>query len=131
MPLNQRVRAEKGGRAMWDWQAWRCFDEVRETFEDKGWDPWLPERLDNEVVPLLAESNEHRIAFFARDSESGECMFELRDRRRPVAVFVRGTDNIPTPERASSLLDERGAAMSRSSSPDDRVLYELPKTAVG
>ena len=114
---------------MWDWQAWRCFDEVREAFEEKGWEPWLPERLDNEVVPLSAESGEHRIAFFARDSRSGECMFELRDRRRPVAVFVRGTDNIPTPEGATNLLDDRVAAMSRSSSPDDRALYELPATA--
>ena len=118
---------------VWDWQAWRCFDEVRETFEEKGWEPWLPERRDNEVVPLLAESGEHRIAFFARDSRSGECMFELRDKRRPVAVFVRGTDNIPTPEGASGLLDDRGDVMSRSSSPDDRVLYELPAapSAVG
>lgn len=116
---------------MWDWQAWRCFDEVRETFEERGWDPWLPERLDNEVVPLLAESGDHRIAFFARDPGSGECMFELRDKRRPVAVFIRGTESIPTPEDASALLDDRGATLSRSSSPDDRVLYDLPATAVG
>ena len=118
---------------VWDWQAWRCFDEVRETFEEKGWEPWLPERRDNEVVPLLAESEEHRIAFFARVPESGECIFELRDKRRPIAVFVRGTDNIPTPEGASDLLGDRGDVMSRSSSPDDRVLYELPAvpSAVG
>lgn len=118
---------------MWDWQAWRCFDEVRETFEEKGWEPWLPEQSGNEVVPLLAESGEHRIAFFARDPRSGECVFELRDKRRPVAVFVRGTDNIPTPEGATSLLDERRAAMSRSSSPVDRALYEVPAvpSAVG
>lgn len=116
---------------MWDWQAWRCFDEVRETFEEKGWEPWLPERIDNEVVPLLAESGEHRIAFFARDPRSGECVFELRDKRRPVAVFVRGIGNVPTPEVASSLLDERGAALSRSASPDDRALYELPAATAG
>ena len=118
---------------VWDWQAWRCFDEVRETFEEEGWEPWLPERRDNEVVPLLAESEEHRIAFFARVPESGECIFELRDKRRPIAVLVRGTDNIPTPEGASDLLGDRGDVMSRSSSPDDRVLYELPAvpSAVG
>ena len=94
---------------MWDWQAWRCFDEVRETFEERGWESWLPERLDNEVVPLLAESDEHRIAFFARDPESGECVFELWDKRRPVAVFVRGTGNVPTPKEASALLKKTGA----------------------
>ena len=116
---------------MWDWQAWRCLDEVRETFEERGWEPWNPERLDNEVVPLLAESGEHRIAFYARDPKSGECIFELRDKRRPVAMFIRGTHNIPTPAGASDLLDDRGAAMSRSSSPDDRVLYELPTATVG
>lgn len=116
---------------MWDWQAWRCFDEVRETFEEKGWEPWMPERRDNEVVPLLAESDEHRIAFFARDPKTGECMFELRDKQRPIAVFVRGTENIPTPEEARSLLKDRGATLSRSSSPDDRVLYELPATMAG
>lgn len=116
---------------MWDWQAWRCFDEVLETFEEKGWEPWRPERLDNEVVPLLAESGEYRIAFFARDPGSGQCVFELRDKRRPVAVFVRGTENIPTPEGASGLLDDRGATMRHSSSPDDRTLYELPTTVGG
>ncbi|QIN77358.1 hypothetical protein GBA65_01215 [Rubrobacter marinus] len=122
---------EEAERAMWDWQAWRCFDEVRETFEEKGWEPWLPERLDNEVVPLLAESDGYRIAFFARDGRTGECVFELRDKRRPVAVFVRGTENIPTPEGATDLLENRGAAMSRSSSPADRALYELPATVGG
>ena len=113
---------------MWDWLAWRCFDEVRETFEEKGWNLWAPERFDNEVVPVLAESGEYRIAFFGRDPRSGECTFELGDKRRPVAVLIRGTENVPTPEEASNLLDDRGAAMSRSSSPEDRALYELPAT---
>lgn len=123
--------AEGGLGVMWDWQAWRCFDEARETFEAKGWNSWLPEHLNNEIVQLLAKSGEHRIASFTRDPGSGEFMFELRDKCRLVAVFITGHGQHPHPEGASTaLLDECGDAPSRSSFPDDQALYQLPAAAV-
>ena len=58
-------------------------------------------------------------------------MFELRDKCRPIEVFIRDTANFFTPEDASAiLLDECGDAPSRSSSPDSRALYELPTAVV-
>jgi len=51
---------------------------VRETFEEKGWEYGLDGRFDNEALPLLAESGDLRVVFYARDPGTGECWFELR-----------------------------------------------------
>ena len=105
----------------WEWQVWRCFDEIRETFALMGWEPCLPERLDNEVAPLAAESGDAFVAFLWRHPVTGECLFELRDRLRPSAgVIVRGTHNVPTPRAAAWLLAERGGALGEGASPYDR-----------
>jgi hypothetical protein len=65
-------------------------------------------RHDNEVVPLLAESTGHCIAFFERDPGTNECWFELRDKARHKVVYVRGAHNIPAPEDAAGLLEDYG-----------------------
>ena len=31
---------------MWEWQVWRCFDHVKETFQDKGWEYEQDGRFD-------------------------------------------------------------------------------------
>jgi hypothetical protein len=46
---------------MREWRIWRCFDHVKETFQDKGWEY---EHFDTEVVPLLAEFGDYRVVFF-------------------------------------------------------------------
>jgi hypothetical protein len=56
---------------MWDWQVWRCFDNIRETFEEKGWEYRFAAGDDNETLPLLAESGDHCIVFFERDPGTG------------------------------------------------------------
>ncbi len=108
----------------WEWQVWRCFDEIRETFASKGWEPGFPERADNEVVPLAAASEDSFVALLRMDFRTGECWFELRDKLRPLAVILRGTQNVPTPQGAARLLAERAAALKEASSPHDRPLYE-------
>ncbi len=93
---------------VWEWQVWRCFEDVREAFEEKGWEFRCPERNDNEVMPLLAESDETYIAFFRRDAGTGECYFEVREKASRRVTFVRGVQNIPTPARAARLLADHG-----------------------
>jgi hypothetical protein len=110
----------------WDWQAWRCFDHIKETFEEKGWESGFLARNDNEVVPLLAESNGHRITFFERDPCTNECWFELRDKARHRVVYVRGEQNIPAPERAAELLENHGWPLDEAGATRDLPLYSLP-----
>jgi hypothetical protein len=113
----------------WEWQVWRCFDNIRETFEDKGWKYTLDGRDENEVVPLLAEAGEYCIVFFERDAGTGECWFELRDRVRRQVVFIQGARNIPTPERAAKLLTDHGAS-SEIIAPREHPMYSLPVAPV-
>ena len=114
---------------VWEWQVWRSFDDAREIFEKKGWESGFVERNDNEVMPLLAESGDYRITFFKRDTYTGECWFELRDKVRRKVVFVQGVQNIPTPERAAKLLVNYGAP-AEITAPRDRPLYALPMAPV-
>jgi hypothetical protein len=113
----------------WEWQVWRCFDDIRETFEEKGWGPSFAGRNDNGVMPLLAESGDHCIAFFKRDTGTSECWFELRDKVRRRMVFVHGTHNIPTPEQAARLLANHGGPLYEIADPD-RSMYGLPVAPV-
>lgn len=115
---------------MWEWQLWRCFDHVKETFQDKGWEYGQDGLFDNEVVPLLAESGDYRIVFFKWDPNTGECWFELRDEARRSIVYVRGVENIPTPEKAGALLDSYGTPVQAVPNPKERPLYELPLAPV-
>ncbi|MDP8953115.1 MAG: hypothetical protein M3N18_12945 [Actinomycetota bacterium] len=115
----------------WEWQAWRTFDDIRETFERKGWNPGFVGRNDNGVMPLLAErDDQYCIAFFKRDSGTGECWFELRDKIRGRRVFVHGTHNIPTPQRAVELLENHGGPLYEIAAPDDHSMYGLPVAPV-
>jgi hypothetical protein len=114
----------------WEWQAWRSFDDIRETFERKGWTSGFVGRNDDGVRPLSAESGDHNISFFRRDSGTGECWFELRDKGRRRMVFVHGTQNIPTPERATELLENYGGPLYEIAAPDDRSMYGLPVAPV-
>ena len=114
---------------VWEWQVWRSFDDARETFEEKGWECGFVGRNDNEVMPLLAESGDYCITFFKRDSYTGECWFELRDKVQRRIVLVQGVRNIPTPERAAKLLADHGGS-SEITAPRDRPLYDLPMVPV-
>ena len=114
----------------WEWQAWRSFDDIRETFEEKGWRSKFPLGNDNEVMPLLAESDGYCITFFERDSATGECWFELRDTARRRVVFVQGTRNIPRIEQAAKLLSNYGAPLGELRAPRDLPLYSLPMAPV-
>ena len=114
---------------VWEWQVWRCFDDIRETFEEKGWETGFVRRNDNEVMPLLAASGDHCITFFKRDSYTGECWFELRDKVRRRVVFVQGVRNIPTPQQAVKLLADYGGP-SEITAPCDLPLYSLPVVPV-
>ena len=111
----------------WEWQAWRCFGDVQETFEEKG---WRYERGngygDNAVMPLLARSGDLFISFFNRDPGTGECWFELRDGTRDLLVFIRGSHNVPTPEQAATLISVHGVPAARFPMPRHRPVYELP-----
>lgn len=111
----------------WEWQAWRCFDNIREAFEERGWDYKLPGLDATEAVPLLAESGDLRILFFERDPFTSECWFEVRDGDTPGrVVFVRGEESIPTPEGAAYLLAEYGAPLGEMRSPRELPLHGLP-----
>ncbi len=111
---------------VWEWQAWRCFDHIEETFEEKGWKTGVLGRHDNEVVPLLAESTGHCIAFFERDPGTNECWFELRDKTRHKVVYVRGAHNIPAPEDAAGLLEDYGWPLNETEATRNLPLYSLP-----
>ncbi len=112
---------------VWEWQVWRAFDDIRETFERKGWtSAGFIGRNGDGVMPLSAGSGEHSISFFKRDSGTGECWFELRDKARRRMVFVHGTHNIPTPQRAVELLKNHGGPLYEITAPDDHSMYGLP-----
>jgi hypothetical protein len=113
---------------VWEWQAWRCFDHIEETFEEKGWKTGVfgRERHDNEVMPLLAESNGHCLAFFERDPATNECWFELRDKARHRVVYVRGANNIPVPKDAAGLLEDYGWPLDEAGATRSLPLYSLP-----
>ena len=96
---------------VWEWQAWRRLDEIRETFHRKGWEPAFPDRADNAVAPFAARSENEFVTFLGVEPGTGECLFELRDRRRPSTVTLRGAHNVPTPREAARLLTERVTAL--------------------
>lgn len=110
----------------WEWEVWRSFDNTKETFEEKGWEFRYGGRDGNEMMLLVAESDDHVISFFDRDSGTGECWFELRDKNRRRVVFVRGAQNIPTPKRAIQLLADYGTSLGEIRSPRELPLYSLP-----
>lgn len=109
---------------------WGCFDDIRETLEEKGWKYVFAEHDDVETMPLLAESGDYCISFFERDPGIGECWFELRDRVRRRVVFVRDAQNIPAPERATVLLAHHGVPSYEVINPYRRPLYSLPAVPV-
>ena len=112
---------------VWEWQVWRSFDDIREIFEEKGWESGFVGRDGNGAMPpLLAESGDYCIAFFKRDSATGQCWFELRDKTRSKMVFVQGTHNIPTPKWAEELLANHGGPLYEITAPDNRSRYGLP-----
>ena len=106
----------------WEWQAWRRLDEIRYALEAKGWRPAFPERPDNEVAPLAAESGGTFVALVKLEPGTGECLFELRDGLRPPTVILQGPHNVPTPQGATRLLAERAARLAEASPPDARRL---------
>ena len=112
--------------AAWEWQVWRCFDSIREAFEERGWEYRLSGGDGNEAIPLLAESGDYYIAFFERDSGTGVCWFELRDRVRRRMMLIREVENIPTPERAAELLAGYGVPLDTVGSPRALPLHKLP-----
>ncbi len=114
----------------WEWQVWRSFDDIKETFEEKGWRSGSNGRNDNDAMPLLAESGDNCIAFFKRDTGTGECWFELRDKIQRRRVFVHGTENIPTPERAVKLLANHGGPLYEIADPSHHPMYGLPVAPV-
>ena len=112
------------------WQIWRCFDHVKETFQDKGWEYGQDGLFDNEVVPLLTEFGDYRVVFFKWDPTTGECWFELRNETQRSMVYVRGVENIPTPEKSGALLESYGAPVKAVPNPKERPVYELPLAPV-
>lgn len=114
----------------WEWQVWRCFDGIRETFEEKGWEFRFGGRDADDTITLLAESGEHYIAFFARDPGIGECWFELRNKARDRVVLIRGASNIPAPKRAAELLADHGALLGDTRALRGLPLYSLPMAPV-
>ena len=107
---------------------WECrrggLRSFEETFEEKAGNRF-PRRHDNEVC-RSAESNRHRIAFFERDPGTNECWFELRDKARHRVVYVRGAQNIPTPEDAVGLLEDYGWPLDEAGANRSLPLYSLP-----
>ncbi len=110
----------------WEWQVWRTFGDIRETFEEKGWGSGFTRRDDNGTMPLLAESGDYCIAFFKRDPGTGECWFELRDKARRRRVFVHSAHSIQTPKRAVELLANHGGPLYEITHPDNCLMYGLP-----
>ena len=114
----------------WGWLAWRCFDNIRETFEEKGWEYRSAGRDGNEMMPLLAESGDCCVVFFERDASTNECWFELRDEARGRVMYVRGAENIPGPEKAAGLLAEHGWPLNAVAVARNQPLYSLPVAPV-
>lgn len=112
----------------WEWQVWRSFDDIGEILEEKGWGSsgFVGHYGGGGMPPLLGECGDHCIVFFKRDAGTGECWFELRDKVRRRMVFVHGTQNIPTPERAAKLLADHGGPLYEIKPLSDRSMYGLP-----
>ena len=116
----------------WEWQAWRRLDENRYALEAKGWRPAFPERPDNELAPLAAESGSALVTLVKMEPGTGECLFELRDGLRPPTLILQGSHSVPTPqEGATRLLAERAARLAEASPPDDRPLHEPATVEAG
>jgi hypothetical protein len=113
---------------VWEWQVWRSFDDVRETFEEKGWHSgFAEERNDNGTMPpLLAAPGDYCIALFKRDRGTSECWFEVRDMVRSRRVLVHGTHHIPTPERAAELIAGHGGPLYEVADRASYSIYGLP-----
>ncbi|HEX2098073.1 MAG TPA: hypothetical protein VHF46_03345 [Rubrobacteraceae bacterium] len=114
---------------VWEWQVWRCFDNIRETFEEKGCKPEVIGHEDSGARPVIAEFGDYSISFFKRSPYTGECWFELRDKARCRMVLVHREQNIPTPERAVRLLTDRGSP-SEVTAPHERPIDSLPLALV-
>jgi hypothetical protein len=71
-----------------EWQVWRCFDNIRETFEETGWEYGFVERNDNDVMPLLAEFSDPVV----RDVRGGESAAK----RYPYTGYGGGEVELPT-----------------------------------
>jgi hypothetical protein len=54
----------------------------------------------------------------------------LRDKARRSVVYVRGVENIPTLEKAGTLLESYGAPVQAVPDPKERPVYELPLAPV-
>ncbi len=115
----------------WEWQAWRLMDEIRYALEAKGWRRAFPERPDNEVAPLAAESGGAFVALVKLEPGTGECLFELRDELGPPTVILQGPHSLPTPREANRLLAERAARLAEASPPDVRPLCEPAAAEAG
>jgi hypothetical protein len=50
-------KKERRQTTVWEWQVWRCFDDIEETSEEKGWEFRFPSREGNEIRPQLAGSD--------------------------------------------------------------------------
>ncbi len=113
----------------WEWQAWGCFDSIRETFVKKSWKSRFVGSEDNGARPVLAASGAHRVVFFERDSYTGECWFEVRDKARGRLILVHRERNIPTPEQAARLLANHDGPIVKTAA-SDRPIYNLPVATV-
>ncbi len=111
----------------WEWQVWRCFDNIRDAFEERGWEYRF---ADDGVAPVMAESDSYCISFCKRNPTTGECWFELRDMTRSKMVFLQGTENIPTPAKAAQLLASYGGPLYEVIDLDERSMYGLPVVPV-
>lgn len=89
---------------VWEWQAWRCFDDFTEELWAGGWEPGF---RGDELPAVLGWSEGYCIVFRSRNPATGECWFELRGEGR--AVAVRG---IPAVEASGRLLSEYGVPLA-------------------
>jgi hypothetical protein len=56
----------------WEWQAWRSFGDIRETFKEKGWKCRFNGRNEDGVMPLLAEAGDRYCISFLRGTPARE-----------------------------------------------------------
>ena len=124
------TKQKRSGAVPWEWQVWRCISDSREVFEEKGWKSGSSGWDGNEAMLILAECGGYCIAFFKKDTGTGECWFELRDTVRSRMVFVHGTHNIPTPDRAAEMLTNHGGPLYQIANPGDCSMYGLPVAPV-